>query len=148
MEPPSTFENFKRTMVVIANVFPKFQTVKDLVKPLSRKRSFRTSFDSQPVNRRQTLVKSTWEQFYHYCWSFWKEMTWKISHLLNLGILGVFVNTLNEDDKYPFRDCRNLQFPIQMQLSSKRKTFSLYFVPFMESPSKLKHFKKKDNRGS
>ena len=30
----------------MANVFPKLQTVKDLVKPLSRKRRFRTSFDS------------------------------------------------------------------------------------------------------
>ena len=43
-------------MIVVANVFPKLQTVKDLVKRLSRKHHFRTSFDSQRVNGCQTLV--------------------------------------------------------------------------------------------
>ena len=42
-------------MMVIANVFPTLQTVKDLVKKLSRKRRFGTSFDSQYVNGWQTL---------------------------------------------------------------------------------------------
>ena len=41
----------------------------------------------------------------------------KTSPLLNFEILGVFVNTLTADDKYSFRDCVNLQFPIQIQLS-------------------------------
>ena len=41
----------------------------------------------------------------------------KISPLLNFQVLGVFVNSLTADDKYPFRDRENLQFPIQMQLS-------------------------------
>ena len=37
--------------------------------------------------------------------------------------LGVFINTLTADDKYPVQDCKNLPFPIQMQFSEKRKTF-------------------------
>ena len=41
----------------------------------------------------------------------------KISPILKLEILGVFVNTLTVGDKYPIRDCENLQFPIEMQLS-------------------------------
>ena len=41
----------------------------------------------------------------------------KISPLFKFKILGVFVNTLTTDDKCPVRDCDNLQFPIQMQLS-------------------------------
>ena len=41
----------------------------------------------------------------------------KISPLLNFQVLGVFANSLTADDKYPFRDCENLQFPVQMQLS-------------------------------
>ena len=41
----------------------------------------------------------------------------KISPLLKFEILGLFVNTLTVDDKYPVRDCENLQLPIQMQLS-------------------------------
>ena len=38
-------------------------------------------------------------------------------------ILGVNVNTLTADDKYPDQNCENLQLPIQMQLSEKRKLF-------------------------
>ena len=41
----------------------------------------------------------------------------KISALLKFEILGVFVNTLIADDKYPVQGCENLQFPNQMQLS-------------------------------
>ena len=33
-------------MIVIANVFSKLETVKDYVRQLSKKRRFRTSFDS------------------------------------------------------------------------------------------------------
>ena len=61
-------------------------------------------------------------------------------------ILGVFVNTLTADGKYPVQGCENLQLPIQMQLSEKRKTFSEFFVPFLESTSNFKHFEKKDDR--
>ena len=58
-------------------------------------------------------------------------------------ILGLFVNTLTADDKYPVRDCGNLLLPIQRQLSEKRKTFSQFFVPFLESTSNFKHFEEK-----
>ena len=34
-------------------------------------------------------------------------------------ILGVFVNTLMADPKYPLQDCENLSLPIRMQLSEK-----------------------------
>ena len=108
---------FAKRMIVIATVFPKLQTVKDLVKPLSNMCGFTTSFDSQHVKWSQTLVKRGWEIFYHIFWSLWREMIWEISPLLNLEILGVFVHTLTADDKYPFRDCENFKFPIQMKLS-------------------------------
>ena len=36
-------------MIVIANVFAKLETVKNLVRPFSKKRRFETSFDSQHV---------------------------------------------------------------------------------------------------
>ena len=108
---------FKKKMNVIANVFPKLQTVKNLVKPLSRKCRFRTSFVSQRVHGWQKLAKSGWEQFYHIFWSLLGEMIRKISPLLKFEILGVFVNTLTTHDKYPVRDCQNLQFPIEMQFS-------------------------------
>ena len=43
-------------------------------------------------------------------------------------MLGVFVNTLTADGKYPVQGCENLQLPIQMQLSEKQKTFPQFFV--------------------
>ena len=67
-----------------------------------------------------------------------------MSPLVLCEILGVFFNTLLADGKYAVQDCENLQLPIQMQLSEKRKTLSWFFVPFMESTSNFKHFEKKD----
>ena len=58
-------------------------------------------------------------------------------------ILGLFVNTLTGDDKYSVQDWDNLLLPIQMQLSEKRKNFSEFFVPFVESTSNLNCFEKK-----
>ena len=63
-------------------------------------------------------------------------------------ILGVFVNTLTADGKYPVQGCENLQLPIQMQLSDKQNNFSQFFVPFLESTSNFKHFEKKDDSRS
>ena len=63
-------------------------------------------------------------------------------------ILRVFVNTLTADGKYPVQECQNLQLPIEMQLSEKRKSFSKFFVPFLESTSNFNHFEKKDDRHS
>ena len=61
-------------------------------------------------------------------------------------ILGMFYNTLTADGKYPLQDWESVPLPTQMELSDKQKTFSEFFVPFLESKSYLKHFeKKKDN---
>ena len=103
-------------MIVIANIFPKLKTAKNLVKSLSRKHRFRTSFESQRVNGCQTLVKSAWEHLFQILQSLWKRMSWKIFLLWKFEILGVFVNTLATNDKYPVRDCEFLLFPIETQL--------------------------------
>ena len=59
-------------------------------------------------------------------------------------VLVLFVNRLTAGGKYPVHDCENLQLPIQMQLARKRKSFSEFSVPFLESTSNFKHFEKKD----
>ena len=63
-------------------------------------------------------------------------------------VLVVFLNRLTAGGKYPVQDCENLQLPIQMQLSEKRKPFSEFFVPFPEYQSNMNHFAKKDDRHS
>ena len=117
----------KQKKIVMANVFSKLRTVKDLVKPLSKKRRFRPSFDSQHVKGSQTLVKFAWEHFYQLFPELSREMVQKISRLLKFEIIGVFVNDFNTDYKYPVPDCENLPFHIQIQLSQKRKLISQFF---------------------
>ena len=46
----------KKTMMVIAYIFPDLYTVKILVRPLSEKRRFRKRFDSQHVKPSQILA--------------------------------------------------------------------------------------------
>ena len=108
---------FKKKKIVIANVFPELATVQCLVTPLTIQWRLKTFFDSQHVKQFQTLVKSSWEHFYHILSSLWGEMTWKISPWLKFKIIALFVNTWTAAYKYPVPDCEKLSFPIQIQLS-------------------------------
>ena len=140
MESPSNLEQFQTKKIFIANLFPEFVTVQGLVTPLIIQRSLKTSFDSQHVKRFQILVKPSWERFYHIFSSLWGDMIWKISPWLKFEVIGLFANTWSADYKYPVPDCENLPFSIQIQLSEKQKTFSWFFIPFIESPSHFEHF--------
>ena len=107
---------FKKKKVVIGNVFPKLATVQVLVTPLTIQPRLKTSFEGQHVKRFQTLVKSSWEHFYHIFSSLWGGIIWKTSPWLKFGIIGLFVNTWTADHKYPVPDCENLPFPIPIQV--------------------------------
>ena len=58
-------------------------------------------------------------------------------------ILGLFVNTLSEDDKYCLLYNDNLLQPIQILLSQKQKTFSEFFSAFLKSTLNFEHIQKK-----
>ena len=58
-------------------------------------------------------------------------------------ILGLFVNTLSEDDKYCLLYRDNLTQPIQILLSQKQKTFSEFFSPFLKTTLNFERFQKK-----
>ena len=66
-----------------------------------------------------------------------------MSPLVLGDVLVMFVNRLTGDRKYRVQVCENLELPTQMKLSLKRKTFSLFFVPFLEARSNFKHFERK-----
>ena len=132
----------KEKMIVIANVFPKLQTVKIFLRPPSKKRCFRTRSDSQHPS--QILVKYLWEHFYHIFSSFWGKLISKMFPLVLGEVLGVCVNILTDDDKNPVEDCEDLELPIQIQLLEKRKIFCEFFVTFLECASNFKHFERKD----
>ena len=57
-------------------------------------------------------------------------------------ILGVSVNTSTADGQYPVQGCENLQIPIQKQLSEKPKSFSEFFLSFLDSTANFEHFEK------
>ena len=80
-------------MILIANVLPILQTVKDFVRPLSKKHRFRTPSDSENVKVSQTLVKPAWVHYYHIFPSLWEDMSSKICPLVKFEIIGMFFNT-------------------------------------------------------
>ena len=55
MESTSNVEHFQKKEIVIANVLTKLQSLKDLVRPLSKKRRSTTSFNGQHVISSQIL---------------------------------------------------------------------------------------------
>ena len=65
--------------------------------------------------------------------------------LVLCNILGLFLNTLNDDDKYSLLYGDNLTQPIQILLSQKQKTFSEFCCAFLKSTLKFEHFQKKIN---
>ena len=110
---------------------------------MSKKSRFRECFDKQYGKRGQTLLKSASQHLYHIHWSLARKLCSKKSLLLTCQILGLLVNTLAADEKYPVLNRDNLTIPIQMQLSQKQKTFSQIFPAFLEFRSNFEYFEKK-----
>ena len=107
---------------------------------MSKKSRFRECFDKQYGKRGQTLLKSASQHLYHIHWSLARKLCSKKSLLLTCQILGLLVNTLAADEKYPVLNRDNLTIPIQMQLSQKQKTFSNFYAAFLKSRLNFKDF--------
>ena len=60
-------------------------------------------------------------------------------------MLGLLVNTLAADEKYPVLNRDNLTIPIQRQLSQQYKTFTQFLSSFSKSPLNFEYFEKKDD---
>ena len=109
---------------------------------MSKKSRFRGPFDKQHGKRAQALLKSASQHLYHIHRSLPRKLSWKKSLLLTCKILGLLVNTLAADEKYPVLTRDNLTIPIQMQLSQNQKTFSHFFASFLKSRINFKYFGK------
>ena len=59
--------------------------------------------------------------------------------------MGLRLNTLSTDEKYPVLSTENLTIPIQMQLSQKQKTFSEFFAAFLKFRVNFEYFEKTDD---
>ena len=124
---------FEKKMTLIAEVFPKLQTPKNMVTSMSKKSRFKGSFGKQHGKRAQTLLKVPWQHLYHIYWSLSMQLTCKKFMLVICKISRLFPNTLSADGKYSLLNRDNLTQPIQMQLSQKQKTFSEFFCAFLKS---------------
>ena len=107
---------------------------------MSKNSRFRGPFQKQHGKRVEALLKSVSQHLYHIHRSVPRKLSWIKSVLLPCKILGLLVNTLAADKKYPVLNRDNLTIPIQMQLSQKQKTFSQFFAAFLKSRLNFKHF--------
>ena len=99
---------------------------------MSKKSRFRGCFDKQYGKRVQALLKSASQHLYHFHRSLPSKFSWKKSFLLTCQILGVLLNTLAADEKYPVLNRDNLTISIQMQLSQKQKYFSKFLAAYLK----------------
>ena len=104
---------------------------------------FREPFDKQHAKPAQALLKSAWQHLYYIHWLLPCQLRWKKSLFLTCQILGLLVNTLAADEKYPVLNRDNLKIPIQMQLSQKQKIFSEISSEFLKSRLNFEHLWKK-----
>ena len=112
---------------------------------MSKKPSFGEPFGKEHGKRARAPLKSASQQLCHIHWSTPSQFSWKTFLLITCQILGLLVNTLAPDEKYPVLTRDNLTIPIQMQLSQKQKTFSEFFAAFLKSRLNFKYFLKKDD---
>ena len=115
---------------------------------MSKQSRFRECSDKQYGKLAQASLKSGSQHLYHNHLSLARNFCLKKCLLLTCQILGLLVNTLAADEKYPVLNRNNLTIPIQMQLSEKKKTFYQFFAAFLKSRLNFKHFGKKDDRHS
>ena len=130
-------------MTLIAEVFPKLRTPKNMVTSMYKKSRFKGSFGKQHGKRLQTLLKFAWQNLYHIHWFLWRQLTFKKPVLVICKILRLFPKTLSVDGKYSLLNRDNFTQPIQMQVFRKQKAFSQFFSPFLKPNLNFEHFQKK-----
>ena len=130
-------------MALLADVFPKLRSQKNLLRSILKNSGFKGSFEKQHGKCTQTLLKSQRQLLYHIYWLLWRQLSYKKSLLLILKISRLFSNTLSADGKYSIFNRDNFTQAIPMQVCRKQKTFSQFFSAFSKSTLNLEYFPKK-----
>ena len=112
---------------------------------MSKKSRFRGPFEKQHGKRAQARFRPASHGLYHVHRALSSQLSWKKSLLLICQILGLLVDTLAADNKYPVLNRENLMIPIWMQLSKQQKTFCESFAAFLKSSLNFIHFEKEDD---
>ena len=102
----------------------------NVVTKMPGKSCLRGLFEKQHGKSPQALLKSASQHLYHIHWLLASQLSWKESLFLTCKTLGLLVNALPPDEKYPVLKRDNLTIPILMLLSQKQQTFSDFFFYF------------------
>ena len=101
--------------------------------------------EKQYGERIQALLKSAPQHLNHIPSSLARKLSWKKPLLLTYKILGLLVNTLPADEKYPVLSRDNLMIPTWMMSSKKQNRFCQFFAGFLKSKLNFKYFGQKDD---
>ena len=127
----SNFQHFEKKMSLIAHGFPKLRIAKDVVRWISKKPSFRTTFDSQHA-------KGDQKGFYQISSSVWGKLRCKRSLLAMFQVVGLFVNTLTANGKYSFLNRGIYRNQFKCNYLRNKKTFSEFFPTIMNASTTWK----------
>ena len=143
LESTSNLKHFEKKMIIIANVFPKLETVKILVRSLSKKRRFRTRIHSQDVKAPKMLPISSWQRFHHVFSSFSGKLIWKMSPLVLVKILGSLLTHWQTMPSIPFKIMRICYAQFKCNYQKNQKLFLNFLFHFFNLHQVLKISKEK-----
>ena len=119
LESAFNFECSKKNMSLIAQVFLKWLTPKDVFIWMDNRACFVKLFGSERVNESQKLLKSAEKYFYPTFSSFWAQLSKKKLFLIRSESLGLLVNTSTANYEYSHSNRENLSLPIPIELSKE-----------------------------
>ena len=112
---------------------------------MSKKSRLREPFHKQHGKHAERLLKSAWHTFSLLNDHYLTQLSCKKYLFLTCQILGLLVNVLADDEKYPLVRTDNLTIPIQMHLRKKGNTFCQFFTAFLKCSWNFENFNKKDH---
>ena len=130
-------------MTLIADVFPKLRTPKNMVRSIPKKSHFRGSVEKQHIKCFKLLLKFEGQLLYHIHWSPRRQLSSKKSLLLICKFSKPFPNTRSADGKSSLLNRDKLTQRNKMQLSQKQQTFSHFFSSFLKSSLNLEYLQTK-----
>ena len=93
-------EHFQKEMTLIADVFPKLRTLKNMIISMLKKSCFRASVEKQHRKCPKALFKFEGQPLDHIPWSLGSQLSYKKCLLAICKISKLFPNTLSTYGKY------------------------------------------------
>ena len=108
---------FKKRISLMAKIFWKLLTPKNVLPWIPKSSSFRTPFESQSVRVSQALLKSAPNRFYPNFLLLQDKLSWKTSLWIRSKMYRLFVKTLTFHHMYSPHSSDKFPKPLQTQLS-------------------------------